>query len=130
VYGPATVDATLRGRQIVNAPKLVWQNQIEVERPWVQLGPKVFFNLNTRQQSDVNTSTSLVAEAQQKGYTLVGARIGLRAPRGAWEVSAFGQNLTNVYYRTIVFAGTAQPGTYQAYIGAPRMLGLEAKLRF
>jgi outer membrane receptor protein involved in Fe transport len=130
VYGPATADAALRGRQIVNAPKLVWQNQIEVERPWPQAGLRMFLHVNTRQQSEVNTSTSLVAEAAQKGYTLVGARLGLRAPRGAWEVSAYGQNLTNVYYRTIVFAGTAQPGTYQAYIGEPRTVGLEAKLRF
>jgi len=130
VYGPATADANLRGRQIVNAPRRVWQNQVEVERPWAQVGVRVFFNLNSRQQSDVNTSTSLVAEAEQKGYTLVGARLGLRAPRGAWEVSAFGQNLTNVYYRTIVFTGTAQPGTYQAYIGEPRTVGVEAKMRF
>lgn len=130
VYGPSTADANIRGRQIVNAPKRVWQNQVEVERPWAQSGLSMFLNLNSRQQSDVNTSTSLVAEAEQKGYTLVGARLGLRAPRGAWEVSAFAQNLTNVYYRTIVFAGTAQPGTYQAYIGEPRLVGLEAKMRF
>jgi outer membrane receptor protein involved in Fe transport len=71
-----------------------------------------------------------VADAEQVGYTLVGARLGMRAPRGAWEVSAFGQNLTNVYYRTIVFAGTAQPGTFQAYIGEPRTVGVEAKMRF
>lgn len=130
VYGPATADAALRGRQIVNAPKRMWQNQVEVEHPWSQAGLRTFFNLNTRQQSDVNTSTSLVAEAEQKGYTLVGARFGVRGLRGDWEVSAFGQNLTNMYYRTIVFAGTAQPGTYQAFIGEPRTVGLEAKLRF
>jgi outer membrane receptor protein involved in Fe transport len=130
VYGPGTADATLRGRQIVNAPKVVWQNQIEVERPWAQSGLRLFFNANTRRQSDVNTSTSLVPEAVQNGYTLVGARLGVRAPRGSWEVSAYGQNLTNAYYRTIVFAGTAQPGTYQAYVGEPRAVGIEAKFRF
>lgn len=130
IYGDATADPLVRGRQIVNAPERTWQNQVEIEHSLGDGGLRGFLNANMRQLSAINTSVSLIPQAEQAGYNLVGARFGIRGPGGKWEVAAFGQNLTNKYYRTVVFAGTLQPGGYQAYVGEPRSGGLEAKMRF
>lgn len=129
-YGDATVDATLRGRQIVNAPKWTVQSQLALETPVGGGGWSLYGNANVRLLSDINTSVSLISQAEQDGYVLLGGRVGVRAPGGKWDVSLFAQNLTNQYYRTIVFAGVLQPGTFNAYVGEPRTYGIEARARF
>ena len=129
-FGPATVGATIVGRQIVNAPKWTVQSQLALEQPIGTGGWSLFSNANMRLLSDINTSVSLIPQAEQDGYILVGGRLGVRAPEGRWDVSLFAQNLTNQYYRTIVFAGVLQPGTFNAFVGEPRTFGVEARVRF
>lgn len=129
-YGDATLAATVRGRQIVNAPTWTLQNQLNVERPVAGSDWTAFLNANMRLLSDINTSVSLVPQAEQDGYVTLGGRIGVRGKGGKWTISAFAQNLTNIYYRTIVFAGVLQPGTFNAYVGEPRVIGVEVMARF
>jgi len=128
-YGQITQDATLRGRQIVNAPKWTVQNQLNLSTPDVG-GWSGYLNANMRWLSDLNTSVSLIPQAEQDGYILLGGRIGVKSADGRWDLSAYAQNLTNQYYRTIVFAGVIQPGTFNAYVGEPRSVGLELRARF
>jgi outer membrane receptor protein involved in Fe transport len=129
-YGEATEPAAVRGRQIVNAPEWTWQSQLFVERPIGSTGWTTQWAANLRLLSDINTSVGLIPQAEQDGYVLLGGRIGVRSPGGTWDVSAFAQNLTNQYFRTIVFAGVLQPGTFNAYVGEPRSFGIEARMRF
>jgi iron complex outermembrane recepter protein len=128
-YGPTTQDATLRGRQIVNAPKWTVQNQLNIATP--EIGRwSGYFNANMRWLSDLNTSVSLIPQAEQDGYVLLGGRIGVKSSDERWDLSAYAQNLTNRYYRTLVFAGVIQPGTFNAYVGEPRSTGIELRVRF
>lgn len=129
-YGEATANAALRGRQIVNAPKWTWQSQFMIERPVGKGGWTTQWAANMRMISDVNTSVALQPEAEEDGYFLLGGRIGLRSPDDSFDVSLFAQNLTNTFYRTIIFAGVLQPGTFNAYVGEPRHYGVEARVRF
>lgn len=129
-YGNATPSAALRGRQIVNAPKWTWQSQVRIERPIGDSGWTTQWSANLRLLSDLNTSVALLPQAEQDGYVLLGGRISLRNPSKDWDVSLFAQNLTNQYYRTIVFAGVVQPGTFNAYVGEPRIYGIETRVRF
>lgn len=129
-YGDATETVALRGRQIVNAPRWTWQSQMQIDQPLGSSGWTAQISANARLLSDINTSVSLIPQAEQDGYVLLGGRLGLRSPGGRWDISAFVQNLTNQYYRTIVFAGVIQPGTFNAYVGEPRTFGLEARMRF
>lgn len=130
VYGSETQDSTLRGRQIVNAPKWTIQNQLRLEAPVSGRGWRPYADINARLLSDLNTSVSLIPQAEQDGYVLIGGRVGIRSGDGRWDLSAFAQNLTNQYYRTIVFAGVLQPGTFNAYVGEPRSWGVELRARF
>lgn len=129
-YGEATATVALRGRQIVNAPEWTWQSQLQFERPIGKSGWSTIWAANLRLLSDINTSVGLIPEANQDGYVLLGGRIGVRSPGGTWDISAFAQNLTNQYYRSIVFAAVLQPGTFNAYVGEPRTFGIEVRRPF
>lgn len=129
-YGDATATATVRGRQIVNAPKWTWQSQFMIERPLGDSGWTTQWTANLRMISDMNTSVALIPEAEEDGYIILGGRIGIRSPDDRFDVSLFAQNLTNTFYRTIVFAGVLQPGTFNGYVGEPRHYGIEARMRF
>ncbi|MEQ5788438.1 TonB-dependent receptor [Erythrobacter sp. NFXS35] len=128
-YGNATSPANLVGRQIVNAPEWMWQAQARVDQP---LFGRVsgFASANIRLQSDINTAVNLAPQAEQDGYFLLGGRVGLRDTAGRWEVSAFTQNLGDVYYRQIVFASVLQPGSFNAFLGEPQTYGIETRWRF
>ena len=67
----------------------------------------------------------------QPGYSIVDARVSYTSRGGAWELQAFGLNLTNKAYR--VFAentvGFGFPGVIGSY-GRPREWGLTATFNF
>ncbi len=128
-YGARTTPASLVGRQIVNAPEWLWQAQGMIDRP---LGERLraYLSGNVRLQSDTNTSVSLFPEAEQDGHVLVGGRIGIRSASARWDVSAFAQNLGDVYFRQVVFASILQPGSFNAFPGEPRSYGVELRWRF
>ena len=129
-YGDTTEPAAVRGRQIVNAPEWTWQSQLSADQPLGRGGWLLRWSANLRLLSDINTSVALIPQAEQDGYVVLGGRVALLSPDERWELSAFAQNLTNQYFRTIVFAGVLQPGTFNSYVGEPRMVGLEARMRF
>jgi len=128
-YGEATTPASLVGQQIVNAPEWIWQSQAFIEQP---INDRVhgFVSGNLRLQSDIRTAVNLAPESAQDGYVLLGGRVGMRDARRRWELSAFAQNLGNVYYRQIVFASVLQPGSFNAFLGEPRTYGVEMRWRF
>lgn len=63
----------------------------------------------------------------QNGYGLVDAR--LTYSRGAWDLSVFGTNLTDVRYKTYGFS-SAQAGLSVTYYGPPREYGASVGVRF
>jgi iron complex outermembrane receptor protein len=63
---------------------------------------------------------------EQEAYTLVNARIALRANDGVWELGAWGNNLTDEFYLTSAVDLLGGFGYDYSHRGAPRSYGLEA----
>jgi iron complex outermembrane receptor protein len=67
------------------------------------------------------------------GYGLVNGRAGLKLNNGL-ELSLFGKNLTNKQYYNQAYDAGYTPnlfwGVRQAYVGAPRTYGIEARYKF
>lgn len=63
-----------------------------------------------------------------KDYALVDARIGVTSNDDRWRVGLFAQNLTNTYYWT--FTNAASPNPRFRYAGMPRVIGVNAGVRF
>ena len=68
----------------------------------------------------------LPAINDQRGYGLLGARIGLRAGSNRWAVALFGTNLTDKHYRT-AGRGTLikQVGFAYSSVAMPRQIGFQ-----
>jgi len=99
-------------------------------------------------------SGTLLPYGEQEGYTLLNGRIGFGAADKSWTVEIWGQNLTDEEYMQVAFnaplqgtffqsvptasgpyAGTfynpaLDTGTYNAFLGAPRTLGVTLRLRY
>ena len=67
--------------------------------------------------------------ADNDAYALVNGRIGVIGNDGQWEVSIFGENLTDEEYFLSSFTVPEQQST-AAYPGTPRFYGVEGKVRF
>lgn len=69
-------------------------------------------------------------EQKQGAYLVSNASIGLRSANDRWEVIAWCTNCTDETYRTIFFNSTFQPGSFSAYLNAPRQYGLTFRANF
>lgn len=130
VYGDDTVSAALRGKQLTNAPRRTALLALDYEQPvsfWS--AQSVFANLAARAQSAVNTGADLDPNKAQGGYTLVNGCFGLRFS-GDLEVSLWANNLTDRFYRVVIFNSVAQTGSYNGYTGLPRTFGIEVRKSF
>ncbi|TDK26325.1 TonB-dependent receptor [Luteimonas aestuarii] len=126
-YGEDTFNAALHGRQITNAPKHTGLLGFDFDR---QVGDKMLFgSIAARYQGEVNTGANLDPAKRQDAYTLVNARVGLRF-RNDFEVSLWGNNLTDEYYNMVIFDSVAQAGSYNGYPGLPRTWGIDLRKRF
>lgn len=149
IYGDDTRDLRqangsalpLKGKQLTNAPKWVSQVSMNYVAP-LPHGMSFFGSLSHRYQSEVNTGVDLDPAKGQDAYGLLNGRIGLRFP-GDWELAANGSNLTDQFYRQIIFnavtrpptiststGASPNPGSYNGYPGNPRFFGVELRKRF
>lgn len=101
-------------------------------------------NIGAKYTSEYNTGSNLDPRKMQDALTLVNARIGLGTDDGRWTVEAWAQNLTDEDYYQVAFDATLQgssanppiglpqlpSSTVAAFLGAPRMYGVTARLRF
>jgi outer membrane receptor protein involved in Fe transport len=80
--------------------------------------------------SEYNTGSDLNPVKLQEAFTLVNARLGFGSQDEKWLLEAWAQNLTDEEYYQLVFDGTLQTGTYDAYLGAQRTYGVTVRFRF
>ncbi|EIZ78162.1 TonB-dependent receptor-like protein [Novosphingobium sp. Rr 2-17] len=67
--------------------------------------------------------------AKISAYTLVGARVGVRADKGNWDVSLWASNLFNEkYWNTLSVSSTV--GIVQGVLGDPRTYGVTLRTNF
>jgi len=128
-YGDDVGDPDLNGDQLTNAPKWVGQVGASYVRALPWWSADLFASAAARYQSEVNTGSDLDPAKRQGGYTLINTRLGLRLPRDL-ELSLWGTNVTDKYYRMVIFDAVAQPGSYNGYPGVPRLFGLELRKEF
>ena len=78
--------------------------------------------------SSYNTGSDLNPAKEQGGYSLINARVGVGSTNDHWMVEAWSENLTDKDYYQVVIDAPLQPGSYVAYLGAPRMYGLTLRV--
>ena len=88
------------------------------------------FNVSAKAQSSYNTGSDLNPVKMQKAYTLVNARVSLGPSSEAWAIELWSQNLFDKHYYQVGFDGTAQSGTYNAFLGMPRTYGATLRASF
>jgi len=111
---------------------------------------RILISLAAKFTSEYNTKSDLLPRGEQEGFGLLNGRIGLGSADGTWTVELWGQNLTDEEYMQVAFnaplqgtffQSTVQPngtfynpaldtGTYNAFLGAPRTLGVTLRLRY
>lgn len=111
---------------------------------------RFLLSLSAKWVSDYNTKSDLLPLGEQEGFMLLNGRIGFGAPDKTWTVEFWGNNLLDEEYTQVAFnaplqgtffQSTLQPngtfynpaldtGTYNAFLGAPRTLGVTLKVRY
>ncbi|WP_303830732.1 TonB-dependent receptor [Asticcacaulis taihuensis] len=84
---------------------------------------------SAKYNSDYNTGSDLSPIKVQPAYTLYNGRLSIGAPNESWTLELWGQNLTDETYYQVAFAAPFQSGTYDAFMGQPRTVGLTFRLK-
>ena len=111
-----------------------------------EIGSSLVFkgNVSMKYTSDYNTGSDLHPVKEQEAFTLVNARLGLGSQDGLWTVELFASNLFDKDYIQVAFNGpfqvdTSNPynaaadaniSTYDAFLGAPRVVGVTLRSKF
>jgi len=87
-------------------------------------------SLSEKYNSSYNTGSNLDPRKLQGAFGLLDGRIGIGAPNDKWAVELWAQNLANKYYQQVAFDAPFQYNQIDAFLGAPRMWGATARVRF
>lgn len=136
----------LPGRQISNANLWTLTGAVAWTPPIGGTGLSALIYADGRHMSGFNTGSDLDIEKQQKPFTVVNARVGIRGPENSWSVELFAQNLFDTKYEQVAFDGPIQgSGTqrgveqgfypastqiYGAFLGEPRTFGITFRAAF
>ncbi|WP_031235415.1 TonB-dependent receptor [Asticcacaulis sp. AC402] len=106
-----------------------WSSAFGLDYSRMMGGLKLAASLDGRYNSDYNTGSDLAPIKVQKAHTLYNGRIGVGAPDGNWTLELWGLNLTNETYYQVAFSAPFQSGSFKAFTGNPRTVGLTLRLR-
>ena len=126
--GTADVDA-LSGKQLSLAPNWYVNSSIDYETP-VSANLMALFHLDGRWVSEYNTGSDLDRPKQQEGFFLFNARVGIQTADERWSLEGWVQNLADEEYYQVGFDAPLQPGSHNAFLGAPRTYGVTLRSRF
>jgi len=121
--------ALLPGNQMSFAPE--WSGNLSATYEW-DIGGSLQgrFNVGAKYMSDYNTGSDLDPQKAQDAYTLVNARFGIGARDQRWMLEFWGQNLTDETYKQVGIDAPIQAGSWNAFLGAPRLYGVTLRLRY
>ena len=117
------------GEQLVNVPEHVVTASGTYLYP-VSDNLEALFHLNARYNSETALSVTSAGLTDNDAYAIFGARVGIQSRDGQWELSVFGENITDEYYNILAFGVPEQTGTNAVYPGVPAMYGAELKVAF
>ena len=118
------------GQQLTHAPKVTAVGGVTTRFP---MGPLAgAFHIDARYTSEHNTGANLDPVKQQDAYTVVNARLIFTSadPANPWTVDFWAQNLTDEQYAVTIFDAPLQSGTYNAFLGDPRLYGVSVRYDF
>ncbi|HZY32626.1 MAG TPA: TonB-dependent receptor [Rhodanobacter sp.] len=84
-------------------------------------------NVGAKHMTEYNTGSDLNPTKMQPAYTLLNARLVVGAISKRWQVELWGNNLTDRTYKQVGFDAPIQPGSINAFLGAPRTFGLTVR---
>ena len=115
-----------------NAPEITATASASWTPPLGNSGFSGLAYMNVRTVGDYNTGSDLLYGKEQDGFTLVNARLGVRAPDNQYSVEVFAQNLFNVDYTQVAFNTpfVASQQTYSAFLAEPRTYGITVRAGF
>ncbi len=113
----------LPGQTLSNSADIVATTSVSWTPPIGDSGYSALFYVDSRTTSDYNTGSDLFPQKAQDGYTLVNARIGIRAPNDRFAIELWGQNLTNQNYAQVAFNSPFQEGGTSAAFQDPQYPG-------
>ncbi|WP_343683637.1 TonB-dependent receptor [Asticcacaulis sp.] len=109
------------------APKWSATLQADYHREWQGLNWGAA--LDARYNSDYNTGSDLAPIKIQGAYTLMNGRLSVANRDETVALDLWGTNLTDETYYQVVFGAPLQSGTFNAFLGQPRTIGLTLRLR-
>ena len=115
-----------------NAPEITATASASWTPPLGNSGFSGLAYMNVRTVGDYNTGSDLLYSKEQDGFTLVNARLGVRAPDNQYSVEVFAQNLFNVDYTQVAINTpfVASQQTYSAFLAEPRTYGITVRAGF
>ena len=125
-------DADLRllpGNRPSFAPE--WSGTASIGYDW-DMGSKLKAraNVGMKYMSEYNTGSDLDPQKQQDGYALFNARFVIGGQSDRWDLEFWSQNLTDEEYYQVAIDAPLQPGSWNAFLGAPRTVGVTLRLRY
>ncbi|QNL18466.1 TonB-dependent receptor [Hyphobacterium sp. CCMP332] len=118
----------LSGQNFSLAPEWYTSASISYVRPFGD-GMEWLAHLSGRYMSEQNTGSDLDPEKIQEGYSVFNARVGIGADDQSWALELFANNLFDEDYIQVGFDGPFQPGSFNAFLGQPRMWGVTLRAR-
>ena len=109
------------------APKWSVTGQIDYSRPL--FGLEFNASLDARYNSAYNTGSDLTPVKEQSAFTLMNGRLTLAKTDGTVAVDLWGRNLTDQDYYQVAFGAPFQTGSFSAFMGQPRTLGVTLRLK-
>ena len=129
-FGPQTVDpalALLPNNTASFAPKWSLSGQADYHHDFATM--RFEASLDGRFNSPYNTGSDLNPIKEQKAYSLWNGRLALTQLSRNVTVALWSTNMTNVRYYQVAFAGPFQGGTYDAFLGRPRAVGVSLGMK-
>jgi iron complex outermembrane recepter protein len=122
--GPIAGTVSIDGNPLPNAPK--WIGNVTASYSWPVGSGEVFVFTDWAYRSKVNFFLYESAEFNDDKLLEGGLRLGYRAAGGAWEIAAFGRNITN----DKSLEGGIDFNNLTGFVNDPRILGVEVKANF
>lgn len=122
--GPLAGTVSIDGNSLPNAPR--WIANVTAGYSWPVGEGELFVFTDWAYRSKINFFLYESVEFQDRKLLEGGLRLGYRAPGSAWEVAAFGRNITND--RSL--EGGIDFNNLTGFVNDPRTVGVELKAKF
>lgn len=121
---PVVGSVRIDGNSLPNAPK--WIANVTAGYSWPLADGALFVFTDWAYRSKINFFLYESAEFNDAKLLEGGLRLGYRAPGEAWEIAAFGRNITND--RSL--EGGIDFNNLTGFVNDPRTIGVEVKAKF